>query len=118
MKTAVEELSPTRVRLSVEVTFEELKPSLDKAYREVSRQVRIPGFRPGRVPPQVIDMRVGRAAVLTEAVNEALPEFYSKAVQEAEVFTLAGKQQPVLAGSGALIVKVLKTAGLHWHVNG
>ena len=88
MKTAVEELSPTRVRLSVEVTFEELKPSLDKAYREVSRQVRIPGFRPGRVPPQVIDMRVGRAAVLTEAVNEALPEFYSKAVQEAEVFTL------------------------------
>ena len=88
MKTAVEELSPTRVRLSVEVTFEELKPSLDKAYREVSRQVRIPGFRPGRVPPQVIDMRVGRAAVLTEAVNEALPEFYSKAVQEAEVFAL------------------------------
>ena len=88
MKTAVEELSPTRVRLSVEVTFEELKPSLDKAYREVSRQVRIPGFRPGRVPPRVIDMRVGRAAVLTEAVNEALPEFYSKAVQEAEVFTL------------------------------
>ena len=88
MKTAVEELSPTRVRLSVEVTFEELKPSLDKAYREVSRQVRIPGFRPGRVPPQIIDRRVGRAAVLTEAVNEALPEFYTKAVQEAEVFTL------------------------------
>jgi trigger factor len=88
VKTAVEELSPTRVRLSVEVTFEELKPSLDKAYREVSRQVRIPGFRPGRVPPQIIDRRVGRAAVLTEAVNEALPEFYTKAVQEAEVFTL------------------------------
>jgi trigger factor len=88
VKTAVEELSPTRVRLSVEVSFEELKPSLDKAYREVSRQVRIPGFRPGRVPPQVIDMRVGRGAVLSEAVNEALPEFYSKAVEEAEVFTL------------------------------
>ena len=88
MKTAVEELSPTRVRLSVEVSFEELKPSLDKAYREVSRQVRIPGFRPGRVPPRVIDMRVGRGAVLSEAVNDALPELYSKAVQEAEVFTL------------------------------
>ncbi len=88
MKTAVEELSPTRVRLSVEVSFEELKPSLDKAYREVSRQVRIPGFRPGRVPPQVIDMRVGRGAVLSEAVNDALPELYSKAVEEAEVFTL------------------------------
>ncbi len=88
MKTAVEELSPTRVRLSVEVPFEELKPSLDKAYREVSRQVRIPGFRPGRVPPQIIDRRVGRVAVLTEAVNDALPELYSKAVREAEVFTL------------------------------
>jgi trigger factor len=88
VKTAVEELSPTRVRLSVEVSFEELKPSLDKAYREVSRQVRIPGFRPGRVPPQVIDMRVGRGAVLSEAVNDALPELYSKAVEEAEVFTL------------------------------
>jgi len=88
VKTAVEELSPTRVRLSVEVSFEELKPSLDKAYREVSRQVRIPGFRPGRVPPRVIDMRVGRGAVLSEAVNDALPELYTKAVQEAEVFTL------------------------------
>lgn len=88
MKTAVEELSPTRVRLSVEVTFEELKPSLDKAYREVSRQVRIPGFRPGKVPPAIIDRRIGRGTVLTEAVNEALPEFYSKAVQEADVFAL------------------------------
>jgi trigger factor len=85
VKTAVEELSPTRVRLSVEVSFEELKPSLDKAYREVSKQVRIPGFRPGRVPPRVIDMRVGRGAVLTEAVNDALPEFYGKAVEESEL---------------------------------
>jgi trigger factor len=88
VKTAVEELSPTRVRLSVEVSFEELKPSLDKAYKEVAQQARIPGFRPGKVPPRVIDMRIGRGAVLTEAVNDALPEFYSKAVQEAEVFVL------------------------------
>ena len=88
MKTDVEELSPTRVRLSVEVSFEELKPSLDKAYKEVAQQARIPGFRPGKVPPRVIDMRIGRGAVLTEAVNDALPEFYSKAVQEAEVFVL------------------------------
>ena len=55
MKTDVEELSPTRVRLTVEVPFEELKPNLDHAYREVGRQVRVPGFRPGRVPPRVID---------------------------------------------------------------
>jgi trigger factor len=88
VKTAVEELSPTRVRLSVEVPFEELKPNLDKAYREVAKQARIPGFRPGKVPPRVIDMRIGRGAVLSEAVNDALPGLYDKAVQEAEVFTL------------------------------
>ena len=88
MKTDVEELSPTRVRLSVEVSFEELKPSLDKAYREVAQQARIPGFRPGKVPPRVIDMRIGRGTVLNEAVSDALPAFYSKALQEAEVFAL------------------------------
>ena len=88
MKTDVEELSPTRVRLSVEVPFEELKPSLDKAYREVSRQVRIPGFRPGRVPPPVIDSRIGRAAVLSQAVNDALPDLYAKAVAEGDVNVL------------------------------
>ncbi|HEV2936420.1 MAG TPA: trigger factor [Streptosporangiaceae bacterium] len=88
MKTDVEELSPTRVRLTVEVPFDELKPSLDKAYREVSRQVRIPGFRPGRVPPPVIDSRIGRGVVLSQAVDDALPDLYSKAVSEADVSTL------------------------------
>jgi trigger factor len=88
VKTDVEELSPTRVRLSVEVPFDELKPSLDKAYREVGRQVRIPGFRPGRVPPPVIDRRVGRDVVLTQAVNEAMPDLYAKAVAEGDVSAL------------------------------
>jgi trigger factor len=88
VKTAVEELSPTKVRLSVEVPFSELKPSLDKAYKEVARQVRIPGFRPGKVPPQIIDQRVGRAAVLETALNEALPDLYSQAVAESEVRVL------------------------------
>ena len=88
MKTDVEELSPTRVKLSVEVPFDELKPSIDKAYREVARQVRIPGFRPGRVPPRIIDQRIGRAPVLEQAVNDALPQLYGKAVEEHEVFAL------------------------------
>ncbi len=88
MKTDVEELSPTRVRLSVEVPFDELKPSLDKAYREVGRQVRIPGFRPGRVPPPVIDRRVGRDVVLSQAVNDALPDLYAKAVAEGDIYAL------------------------------
>lgn len=89
MKTDVEELSPTRVRLTIEVPFSELKSSLDKAYREVARQVRIPGFRPGRVPPRVIDARIGRGAVLEQAVNDAVPELYSKAAAEHEVVPLS-----------------------------
>jgi trigger factor len=88
VKTDVEELSPTRVKLTIEVPFEELKPSLDKAYREVAKQVRIPGFRPGRVPPRVIDTRIGRSHVLEQAVNEAVPDLYNKAVAEHEVVPL------------------------------
>ncbi len=88
MKTDVEELSPTRVRLNVGVPFEELKSSLDHAYREVGRQVRIPGFRPGHVPRQVLDQRVGREAVLEHAINDALPELYAQAIREAQVVAL------------------------------
>jgi trigger factor len=88
VKTDVEELSPTRVKLTIEVPFEELKASLDKAYREVAKQVRIPGFRPGRVPPRVIDTRIGRTHVLEQAVNEAVPDLYNKAVAEHEVVPL------------------------------
>ena len=88
MKTDVEELSPTRVRLSVEVPFDELKPSLDKAYREVGRQVRIKGFRPGHVPPPVIDRHVGRETMLNQAVNDAMPGLYAKAVADGDVHPL------------------------------
>ncbi|WP_433473497.1 trigger factor [Spirillospora sp. CA-142024] len=88
MKTDVEELTPTRVKLTVEVPFDELKPNLDKAYKEISQQVRIKGFRPGKVPAPLIDKYVGRGAVLQEAVNDALPELYGRAVEESEIFVL------------------------------
>ncbi|HWG64160.1 MAG TPA: trigger factor [Streptosporangiaceae bacterium] len=88
MKTDVEELTPTRVKLTIEVEFEELKSSLDKAYREVARQVRVPGFRPGRVPPRIIDQRFGRGAVLEQAVNDAVPQLYGRALQDNDVFAL------------------------------
>jgi trigger factor len=88
VKTDVEELSPTRVKLTIEVPFEELKPSLDKAYRDVGRQVRIPGFRPGHVPPRVIDQRLGRGVVLEQAVNDAVPQLYGKALEESDVAAL------------------------------
>ena len=85
MKSAVETLNPTRVRLTVEVPFEELKPSLDAAYKKINQQVTVPGFRKGKIPARVIDQRFGRGAVLEEAINDALPKFYTEAVTEGEL---------------------------------
>jgi trigger factor len=88
VKSDLETLNPTRVKLTVEVPFAELKPSLDAAYRKIGGQVSIPGFRKGKVPPRVIDQRFGRAIVLEEAVNEALPGLYGRAVEENDVQVL------------------------------
>jgi len=85
VKSAVETLDPTRVRLTVEVPFAELEPSLDTAYKRIAEQVTVPGFRKGKVPPRVIDQRIGRGAVLEEAINSALPELYGQAIQEAKL---------------------------------
>ena len=89
MKSAVETLSPTRAKLTVEVPFEELKPSLDAAYKKIAQQINVPGFRKGKVPPMVIDRQVGREAVLNEAINNALPKLYVDALQANELEPLA-----------------------------
>ena len=88
MKSAVEKLSPTRVKLSIEVAFDELKPHIDGAYKTLSEKVNIPGFRKGKVPSAMIDQRVGRGAVLDEAINAALPTFYSQAAKENDVLVI------------------------------
>lgn len=85
MKSTVENLSPTRVKIAVEVPFEEIQSSLDAAYKSIGQQVKIPGFRPGKIPARVIDQRIGRAAVLEQAVNDALPKAYEDAVRETGV---------------------------------
>ncbi|WP_067699847.1 trigger factor [Nocardia jejuensis] len=85
MKSTVEQLSPTRVRINVEVPFEELKPDFDKAYKALAQQIKIPGFRPGKAPAKLIEARVGRGAVLEQVVNEVLPKRYSDAVQSSDV---------------------------------
>ncbi|MDX6285867.1 MAG: trigger factor [Frankiales bacterium] len=95
MKSAIESLGPTRVRLTVEVPFEELQPSVQAAYKKIAGQVKIQGFRPGKVPPPVIDRRVGREVVLEEAVNEALPVFYGRAVEENSVAIIGTPQVEV-----------------------
>ncbi|MDS1271107.1 trigger factor [Lipingzhangella sp. LS1_29] len=88
MKTDVEELSPTRVKLTIEVPFEELDHAFDETYKSLNKQVRIKGFRPGKAPARLIDRYVGRGAVVSEAVNHAVPELYNQAVQDKEVFAL------------------------------
>lgn len=85
MKSTVEKLSPTRVRINVEVPFAELEPDFSKAYKELAQQVRLPGFRPGKAPAKLLEARVGRAAVLEQVVNAALPARYSEAVTASDV---------------------------------
>ena len=85
MKSSVEVLSPTRVRLDVEVAYSELESHVAVAYKKVAAQVNIPGFRKGKIPAAMIDQRVGRGAVIDEAINSALPEFYGQAAREHKV---------------------------------
>ena len=88
MKSDVEKLSPTRVKLSIDVPFNELKPHIDGAYKSLSEKISIPGFRKGKVPAAMIDQRVGRGAVLDEAINAALPTFYSQAAKDNDVLVI------------------------------
>ncbi len=79
MKSTVEQLSPTRVRINVEVPFEELQPDFDRAFKALASQIRLPGFRPGKAPRKLLEARVGRGAVLEQVVNDAIPARYSEA---------------------------------------
>ncbi|CKQ29747.1 trigger factor Tig [Mycobacterium tuberculosis] len=85
MKSTVEQLSPTRVRINVEVPFAELEPDFQRAYKELAKQVRLPGFRPGKAPAKLLEARIGRGAMLDQIVNEALPSRYGQAVAESDV---------------------------------
>ena len=89
MKSSTETLSPTRVKLTIEVPFEEFEPSLDAAYKTIGSQITIPGFRKGKVPSAIVDQRVGRPAVLDEAINSALPQWYNQALQDTKIQPLS-----------------------------
>ena len=97
MKSDVQTLSPTRVKLTVEVPFDELQPSLDAAYERIAKQVTIPGFRKGKVPARVIEQRFGRGAVLEEAVNDALPKAYDEAIRANNVTPIGRPEVDVTA---------------------
>lgn len=85
MKSTVEQLSPTRVRINVEVPFTELQPEFAQAYKELAKQVRLPGFRPGKAPAKLLEARIGRGAVLEQVVNSAIPARYGEAVTAQDV---------------------------------
>nr|WP_206154298.1 trigger factor [Cellulosimicrobium aquatile] len=108
VKSAVETLDPTKVKLTVEVEYDELKPSIDHAYKHIAEQVNIPGFRKGKVPPRVIDQRVGWGAVIEHAVNDALSGFYRQAASEENLRPLGQPEVevteiPAKAGEGQLV---------------
>ena len=85
MKSTVEKLSPTRVRINVEVPFTELEPEFDKAFKQLAKQVRLPGFRPGKAPRKLLEARFGREAMLDQVVSDALPGRYSEAVTTSDL---------------------------------
>jgi trigger factor len=89
VNSAVETLSPTRVRLTIEVPFDEVRPSLDAAYQRIGQQITVPGFRKGKVPAAIIDQRIGRAAVLDEALGDVINKAYGDAVEANELRVLA-----------------------------
>src|ERR1700759_4218484 len=96
VQATVEKLTPTRVKLTISVTPEELKPSIDHAYQHIAESVTIPGFRKGKVPPPIIDQRVGRAEVLNHAVSEGLDRFYREAATEEKVRPVGRPEADVL----------------------
>jgi trigger factor len=88
VKSTVEQLSPTRVKINVEVPFDELKPDFDRAYKKIAQQVTIPGFRPGKAPARILEQRLGRGVVLEEVVSGVVPAKYAEIVSSSEVHPL------------------------------
>lgn len=93
--TTVEKLSPTRVKLNITVTPDELKPSIEHAYKHIAESVNIPGFRKGKVPPPIIDQRVGRGEVLNHAVSEGIDKFYREATRDEKLRPLGRPQADI-----------------------
>jgi trigger factor len=118
MKSVVEPLEGNRVKLSVEVDEQEFDRALDAAFRKIAREVRIPGFRPGKAPRRVLEARIGREAARQEALRESLPGFYAEALREADLDAIAPPEIDITAGQedGAVafdaVVEVRPSVGI------
>src|SRR5579871_4512426 len=124
MRATAEALEGSKVRLSVQVDESEVDRALEQTVRKLSREVRVPGFRPGKVPRRVLEARLGGSASLrSEALREALPEFYARAVAEAELDPIAPPEIDITAGeeSGAVefdaLVQVRPTVSIPGYAN-
>lgn len=95
LKTNVEKLNPTRVKLTIEVDQAAFKPTLDKAYKTIAEQVNIPGFRKGKVPAQVLDQRVGKDAIIAQAINDGMDDFYREALKVEKLLPLGTPQADI-----------------------
>ena len=112
MKTSVERVNPTRVKLNIEVTPEEFKPSLDHAYEHIAQQVNVPGFRKGKIPATLLDQRVGRPSILAHAINDGLDGIYKRALEESKLRPLGQPKADVISSPdentflGNLVVEI------------
>jgi len=112
LKTAVDRIKPTRAKLTIEVTPEEFRPSIDHAYEHIAETVNIPGFRKGKIPAAILDQRVGRPAILAHAINDGLDTIYREALEESKLRPLGQpaadvKQSPdEKTFAGNLIVEI------------
>ena len=98
MKSTVEPLEGNRVKLSVEVDEQEFEKALDSAFRRIAREVRIPGFRPGKAPRRILEARIGTEAARQEALRESLPDYYARALKDADIEPIAPPEIDITAG--------------------
>ena len=113
MKSNVEQLEPTRVKITAEVEYDELKPAVEAAAKKLSQQVNIPGFRRGKVPTRVLERHVGRPAIIEQAVNDSLDGYYQEAITEHELTPLGQPDVDITewpnmegAAGGKLVVEI------------
>src|SRR5687767_1351783 len=98
MRSSVEPLEGNKVKLSVEVDEQEFEKALDAAFRRIAREVRIPGFRPGKAPRRILEARIGVEAARQEALRESLPDYYAQALRESEIDPIAPPEIDITAG--------------------
>jgi trigger factor len=101
MRSTSEALEGNRVKLTVEIDEEELRGAVDETIRRLQKEVAVPGFRPGKVPRRLLEVRLGAEAIRAEVIRHALPDYYAQAVEEADIDTIAAPEIDITSGEDA-----------------